>query len=131
MKLKIGISIVFLVVMIIVAIQLMMPPKWVGETSDGNITATLFETQEGSALVYNGKLTWSGDKDLEGKLSNISTTYYENDVPDAIGSSEDNLVDYYFIIATREPKKDDKIEVQIDYILDNQIYSERIQLTKK
>lgn len=130
MKLKIGIGLTVFIVIIFMAIQLFIPPKWVGVTSDGNITATLFETQEGSALVYNGELTWSGDKDLEGKLSNISTTYYENDVPDATGV-QDNLIDYSFVIATREPEEDEKIEVQIDYILDNEAYSERVQLIKK
>jgi len=128
---KILISLSILVVLIFILVYFLRSPKWEGITKDGNIKATLFETQEGSKKVYNGELSWVGKKSKENEAAVISTVFLENGKREATSILKTKIEGTPFVIATSKPKNDDKIEVLVNYTYKNHSYNEKIHLNKK
>ncbi|WP_088068103.1 DUF4944 domain-containing protein [Gottfriedia luciferensis] len=128
---KILISFSILVIFIFIFVYLLKSPKWSGTTKDGNIKAVLYETQEGSAKVYDGELYWVGKKSEENKATITYTAYIENGKTKASSKKNSNVKDNSFVIATNKPRDTEKIEVLVEYKYKNKTHNELIQLHKK
>lgn len=129
---KIVISSTILIVLVLFFVYLFKTPKWEGTTKDGNIKAILFETNEGSKKVYDGEIFWTEKNINEKEAAIIQTEYYVNGKREAFSYQKSPKIQgRTFVVATKKPGINDKIEVLIRYTLKKKLYTERIDLHKK
>ncbi|MGG2028841.1 hypothetical protein AB1282_24335 [Gottfriedia sp. S16(2024)] len=134
MKKVLSLSAILVVILIIILVSFLRSPKWVGKTKDGNIKAVLFETQEGSATVYDGEFHLAGKIWDKNDATILNSAYLVNGKTEAGGGSSQgvsNVNDTGFVIATSKPEKNEKIEVMVEYKFKNKTKREIIPLHKK